>query len=116
MSVPSLRRGAVVLVRLDPIEGHEQAGVRPAIIVSDPMRVGEGRFPLVVVVPVTRTHVRGPWSVRLPSGAGGLRAESTALIDQIRSLDRGRILRVYDALPDEHLARIGTALRDCLML
>jgi mRNA-degrading endonuclease toxin of MazEF toxin-antitoxin module len=38
------------------------------------------------------------------------------LVDQIRSLDARRILRVYDVVADEHQAGIDAALRDCLAL
>lgn len=55
-----LIRGIVVQVRLDPIEGHEQAGVRPAVVISDPSKMDLSRFPLVAVIPVTRTPVEGP--------------------------------------------------------
>ena len=46
-----LGRGAVVLVDLDPTVGHEQRGVRPAVLVSDPAVISNQRFPLVCVVP-----------------------------------------------------------------
>jgi PemK-like protein. len=50
-----LGRGAVVVVELDPTLGREQPGVRPCIVVSDPDVIGDQRFPLVCVVPVTGT-------------------------------------------------------------
>ncbi len=40
----SPRRGCVVLVDLDPTVGHEQRGVRPCIVVSDPDVIGGQRF------------------------------------------------------------------------
>ena len=54
-----LGRGAVVVVELDPTLGHEQHGVRPCIVVSDPDVIGDQRFPLVCVVPVTGTPGEG---------------------------------------------------------
>jgi mRNA interferase MazF len=51
----TLGRGAVVMVELDPTVGHEQRGVRPCVVVSDPSVVTDQRFPLVCVVPVTGT-------------------------------------------------------------
>lgn len=102
------------MVGLDPVVGHEQAGVRPAVLVSDPARLKDSRFPLVAVVPVTRTKVHGPFVIPLPAGAGGLRADSHALIDQIRSVDVRRIIRVYSVLDPEHIARISTSLKTFL--
>lgn len=43
----TLDRGTVVLVDLDPTFGHEQRGLRPAVIVSDPLVVEDQRFSLV---------------------------------------------------------------------
>jgi len=41
-----LGRGAVVIVELYPTIGHEQSGVRPCIVVSDPDVIRDQRFPL----------------------------------------------------------------------
>ena len=54
-----LGRGSVVLVELDPTAGHEQQGVRPCFVVSDPDVISDQRFPLVCVVPVTGTPGEG---------------------------------------------------------
>ncbi len=54
-----LVRGAVVIVELDPTVGHEQRGVRPCIVVSDQDIIGDQRFPLVCVVPITGTQGEG---------------------------------------------------------
>jgi mRNA-degrading endonuclease toxin of MazEF toxin-antitoxin module len=43
-----LGRGAVVVVKLDPRLGHEQHGVRPCIVVSDPGIIRDQRFHLCV--------------------------------------------------------------------
>ncbi len=40
----TLERGTIVLVELDPTQGHEQRGVRPCIVVSDPAVNAEQRF------------------------------------------------------------------------
>ena len=40
-----LDRGSVILLDLDPTVGHEQRGVRPCIVVSDPEVVADQRFP-----------------------------------------------------------------------
>jgi mRNA-degrading endonuclease toxin of MazEF toxin-antitoxin module len=54
-----LGRSAVIVVELDPTLGHEQHGVRPCVVVSDPDVIGGQRFPLVCVVPVTGTPGEG---------------------------------------------------------
>jgi mRNA interferase MazF len=78
--VPS--RGELVWLQFSPQAGHEQAGHRPALVISPSSynrRVG-----LAVCCPVT-SQVKGyPFEVLLPAGLG---VEGAVLSDQIKSLD-----------------------------
>ena len=106
-----LGRGSVALVALDPTLGHEQRGVRPGILVSDPAVIAEQRFPLVCVVPVTGTAGQGALYPPLQPGTSGLRKTSFAMIDQLRSIDKQRIGRVYGRLSEQELEAIDEGLR-----
>jgi len=106
-----LRRALVVAVNLDPVSGHEQAGYRPAIILSDPNMASEMRYPLVAVVPVTRTELSGTFCIRLPSGSGGLKSDSFALVDQLRSIDIRRISKTFGVIPENTVARIDASIK-----
>ena len=88
-------RGDVVWLSFDPQAGHEQAGVRPAVVLS-PLAYNE-RSSLIVVVPVTR-QIRGyPFEVLLPAG---LPVSGAVLSDQLKSVDwRARDARRICALP-----------------
>lgn len=68
----SLPRGAVVRVRLNPIEGSEQSGERPALIVS-PDFINE-RSPVVIVAAITsrKTDLVYPTEVLIEPSDGGL--------------------------------------------
>lgn len=105
-----LGRGAVVVVELDPTLGHEQHGVRPCIVVSDPDVISDQRFPLVCVVPVTGTPGEGLLYPPLARGQSGLAKESFALIDHLRSIDKRRIRRVFGELPKQEIAAIDEGL------
>ena len=89
-------RGDVVWLSFDPQAGHEQAGVRPAVVLS-PLAYNE-RSSLIVVVPVTR-QIRGyPFEVLLPAG---LPVSGAVLSDQLKSVDwRARDARRICALPE----------------
>ena len=93
-----LERGTVVLLALDPTVGHEQRGVRPCIVVSDPDVIADQRFPLVAVVPVTGTAGEGALYPTLQPGPSGLARTSYALVDHLRSVDKRRVRRVFGAL------------------
>lgn len=94
-----LDRGTVVLLDLDPAVGHEQRGVRPCVVVSDPDVISDQRFPLVCVVPVTGTRGEGALYPTLQAGSSGLSKTSYALIDHLRAVDKRRVRRVFAQLP-----------------
>ena len=103
-------RGAIVVVELDPTLGREQHGVRPCVVVSDPDVIGDQRFPLVSVVPVTGTPGEGLLYPSLAPGQSGLAKKSFALIDHLRSIDKRRIRRVFGELAREEIAAIDDGL------
>jgi mRNA interferase MazF len=105
-----LGRGAVVLVELDPAIGREQRGMRPCVVVSDPEVIGDQRFPLVCVVPITGTPGEGLLYPPLAPGESGLTKQSFALIDQLRSIDKRRIRRVFGELTREEMVAIEDGL------
>ena len=105
-----LGRGAVVVVELDPALGHEQHGVRPCVVVSDSDVIGDRRFPLVCVVPVTGTPGEGLLYPPLAPGQSGLARKSFALIDHLRSIDKRRIRHVFGEVAAEEIAAIDEGL------
>ena len=106
-----LSRGSVVLVELDPTVGHEQRGMRPCIVVSDPAVNDNQRFPVLCVVPVTGTAGVGSLYPRLSTSSSGLTKTSYALVDHLRSIDKRRIRRVYGALAPDEIGAVDEALR-----
>ena len=113
-----LRIGDVITVQL-PLHqpgGHEQTGIRPAIVVGLPNLLGRPRFPMVLVVPTT-TQV-GQWAIgsshlypSLQAGMGGLTQDCIVLLDQLRSIDVGRMGRRIGTLGSQQLMTISTGLR-----
>jgi mRNA interferase MazF len=75
-------RGDIVWVDFDPQAGHEQAGRRPALIVS-PISYNQ-KVGLVLLCPVTNQRKSYPFEVPLPQG---LKVAGVVLADQIKSMD-----------------------------
>jgi mRNA interferase MazF len=111
-----LGRGSVVVVELDPTVGHEQRGVRPCVVVSDPDVVSDQRFPLLCVVPVTGTPGEGLLYPPLSPGKSGLAKTSFALIDHLRSIDKRRVRRAYGEVTAQEMATIDEGLMTFLGL
>ncbi len=103
-------RGTVVVLELDPVVGHEQRGMRPCIVVSDPDITSDQRFPLLCVVPITGTPGEGLLYPPLEPGRSGLAKKSFALIDHLRSIDKRRVRRVFGEVAAEEIAAIDEGL------
>jgi mRNA interferase MazF len=98
--VPS--RGDAVWLTLDPRAGHEQAGRRPAVVVS-PQTYNE-RVGLALFCPVTSRQKGYPFEVAIP---GGLKVAGVILADQVKSLDwRARKAEYLDRLPDSAMLEV----------
>ena len=89
-------RGDAVWLEADPHAGHEQAGRRPALVVSPASY--NSKAGLALVCPIT-SQVKGyPFEVPLPLSS---KVTGVVLADQIRSLDwRARKARLILQLPD----------------
>jgi mRNA interferase MazF len=83
-------RWAVVIVDLDPVEGHEQAGERRALVVSyEPFH----RSGLATVCPITaaRAEPRYPGEVPIASGEAGQTRDGVVLTSQVRTISLRRV-------------------------
>jgi mRNA interferase MazF len=108
-------RGDVRLVNLDPVRAGESSKTRPAIIVSNDalnttsMSLGRG---VVTVVPITSSVEKVyPFQVHIARGESGLRADSKAQAEQIRSVSVSRIGKRLGRLSAESRDRLDIALR-----
>ncbi len=106
-----LRRGDVVRVRLDPTEGSEQAGERPALVLSPD--VINRHSPINLIAPITskRTERVYPFEALVEPGEGGLPTHSKVVLMQTRSLDKSRLLGYYGHLSDETMQQVDQALK-----
>ena len=104
------RRGDLVWLHFDPQTGHEQAGRRPAVVLSPESY--NGRVGLAIFCPVTSQAKGYPFEVPLPPGSA---ASGVLLSDQVKSLD-WRALRAERIAPlppqvtEEVLQKLGTLL------
>jgi len=113
-------RGEIRLVHLDPVRDGEASKTRPAVIVSNDalnattMSLQRG---IVTVVPIT-SNVKSvyPFQVKLSRGESGLRIDSKAQAEQIRSVAVSRIGDKVGRLSAESQERLDVALRLHLQL
>jgi mRNA interferase MazF len=87
MSAGPFAAGDLVWVKFDPAFGYEQSGRRPALVVSAGAYNDAASF--ILVCPITRS-VR-PWPFKVELGAGAP-IEGYVLVDQIKSIDKRRVV------------------------
>jgi mRNA interferase MazF len=110
-----MRRGEIRSVDLEPVRGSQANKRRPAVIVSNDganltaTRLGRG---VVTVVPVTSNVERiYPFQVALSSVDTGLKRDSKAQAEQVRSVAVGRIGERIGLVPATLMRAIDEALR-----
>jgi mRNA interferase MazF len=104
-----------MLASLDPTVGVEIRKTRPVVVVSND-HINE-LSQLAVVVPLTKnTSHLSPSHAVIPKGTAGLSVASKALTEQIKAVDKRRLVRRLGTLPVHLLAQIDRALRTTLAL
>ena len=104
------QRGDAIWITLNPQAGHEQAGRRPAVVLSP--GAYNGKVGLAILCPITGQIKGYPFEVRIPDG---LPVGGVVLADQVKSLDwRARQAEWICTLPPdvtaEVLAKLGVLL------
>ena len=105
-----IKRGDIYYADLNPVVGSEQGGTRPVLIISNDM--GNKYSPTVIVAAITS---RAYSKVRLPTHTQvtdfeGLDKESVVLLEQIRTLDKKRLIKYMGLMPGNVMARVDKAL------
>lgn len=102
----SYARGALVLVELGPVIGHEQDKKRPCVVLSDLQQINRYYpYPLYTIVPFTKTgYLTGALVPTILARKGGLVNDSTALIVQIRSVDPYRVAKQIGTLNNAEMS------------
>ena len=115
MSDSQPNRGDVWSIDLDPTIGREQAGVRPALIVSVD-KFNHGPADLVVVLPITSQNKNQPIHVLVNPPEGGLPTLSFIKCDDIRSVSKQRLRQFYGAVSTHTIAEVERRIRILLSL
>jgi mRNA interferase MazF len=105
-----MKRGEVWAVDLDPVRGHEQAGRRPALILSaDAFNTSPAD--LVVVLPITSKLRKLPSRVRIAPPEGGLRMESWVIGEQVRTVSKSRLTSRLGAVSPATMRAVSDVVR-----
>ena len=93
-----LKQGDIIKLNLNPTKGHEQAGYRPVLVISN--KSFSQASNLIIVCPITNTDRKSPMHVHLK----GLVTTGYVMCDQVRAVDiKARDYNVIEAVDDDTL-------------
>lgn len=108
--IKHIKRGDIFLVNLEPVIGSEQGGIRPALIIQND--VGNIYSPTTIVVALT-SHIQS--KAKLPTHIlikkrGGMRSNSIVLLEQIRTIDKTRLIDYIGCLSLSEMSMVDRSL------
>lgn len=110
-----IKRGNIYLANLDPTVGNEINKTRPVVVISND--INNEYSNTVTVLPITsNVNKIYPFEVFIKNGVGNLPKDSKIKADQIRTIDRTRLIREIGSLPIEIVEQIEEAVRIHLLL
>ena len=112
------KRGEIYLVNFDPAIGAEIKKTRPALILQNDIA---NRYSSVTIVAAITSFSNKdgktyPTEVFISGSEGGLDNDSVALLNQIRTIDKGRLVKKLGVLKDKTMAKIDKAVQISLGL
>lgn len=110
------RRGDILRVRLNPIEGSEQGGERPVLVLSPDLINEHSTVILVAALTSKKTDRIYPFEAIIEPPDGGLPQHSKVMLLHLRSIDKRRITGYYGEVSDEVMTRVDEALKIALGL
>ncbi|MDX2181564.1 MAG: type II toxin-antitoxin system PemK/MazF family toxin [Bryobacteraceae bacterium] len=110
------KRGEIYLVAFDPTVGHEIQKTRPALIIQND--VSNRYSPLTIVAAITSQFSTPPHprEVVLEPGASGLSKPSAVVLNQIRTIDRLRLIKRLGAVDEATMKKVDGAIQISLGL
>jgi mRNA interferase MazF len=110
------RRGEIYLVDFEPTRGAEIKKTRPALVIQND--VANRYSPITIVAAITSQFDAKlyPTEVLVKATEGGLATDGVALLNQIRSIDKGRLVKRLGAIKPQTMQKVEDALRISLEL
>jgi mRNA interferase MazF len=110
------KRGEIYLVNFEPTVGSEIRKTRPALVLQND--IANRHSPITIVAAVTSKfdEMLYPTEVLVTAPEGGLSVDSVVLLNQIRSIDRRRLVRRLGAIRGSTMERVERSLQISLGL
>ena len=107
-----IKRGDVILVDLNPVRGSETGKTRPCVIIQND--VGNKYSPVTIIAVITSQKELAeqyPTDVWVKKDSGGLDRDSIIQCDQIRTIDKKRIIKKFGGFDDAIMRDVNKAVK-----
>jgi mRNA interferase MazF len=101
-----IRQYQIVLVNLDPTIGSEMKKTRPCVVIS-PDEMNK-YLQTIVIAPMTSNSKPYPTRVEVKHN----KTKGWVVLDQIRTIDRKRIVKIFDSLTDKEISKVKTIIHE----
>jgi len=111
-----INRGDVLLANLEPVKGSEQGGIRPILVLQNNM--SNKYSPVIIIAAITakKFSKEFPTNIFLQKKESGLTKDSTILLNQLRTIDKSRIMRKISSLDSFIMMKVDRAIKISLGL
>jgi len=111
-----INRGDIFLTNLEPVIGSEQGGIRPVLIIQN--NISNKHSPVAVIAALTSKIYEKDYltNVYIKMDESGLEKDSTVLLNQLRTIDKTRIIKKVGSLNKFLMNKVDNAIKICLDL
>lgn len=116
MTKIAICRGDIFLVSLDPVKGSEQGKTRPCVVIQNDL--GNQFSPVTIIACITSKIDRKayPTNVFITAKETGLDHDSIVVLNQIRTVDKSRLIKKLGSIPEAKMLEVDAALKISLDL
>lgn len=105
-----IKRGEIYLANLDCSVGSEQSGIRPVLVIQND--IGNKYSPTIIVLAITSKSKKNiPTHVKIDSNIEGIKKDSIILVEQVRTIDKSRLIKRIGKLDINKMNEIKEALK-----
>ena len=111
-----IKRGEIFLADLEPIKGSEQGGIRPVLIIQN--NTSNKYSPVTIIAAITSKifEKEFPTNVFLSKKDSKLDKDSTILLNQIRTIDKSRLIKKISSMDEYLMKKVDLAIKISLDL
>ncbi len=112
----NVKRGEIYMADLSPVVGSEQGGTRPVLVIQND--IGNQYSPTTIIAAITSkiSKAKLPTHVEISAKQNGLLKDSVILLEQLRTIDKGRLKEKISQVQKGQMAKVDKAIEISLGL